>query len=166
MLSFRNILLIIAGLLVAIALLGWLGLQFQPRPFPPFPGQTQALKTVPLPAGLPAPVERFYKTVYGGEIPVIETVVIQGRGVMKPAMNIPIPARFVFVHNAGKDYRHYVTRIFFTIVVLLPSNKNEANKPFSHRLSGHRYANGFFIVRSLPGLICQCDQDSKQYYAH
>ncbi len=58
---------------------------------------------MPLPARLPAPVERFYRTVYGGEIPVIETAVIQGRGIMKPFMNIPIPARFVFVHTAGKD---------------------------------------------------------------
>ena len=118
MLSFRNILFIIAGLLVAIGLLGWLGLQIQPRPFPPVPGQTQALKTVPLPAGLPAPVERFYKMVYGEEIPVIETVVIQGRGIMKPAMNIPLPARFVFVHTVGQDYRHYFEATLFGIPLL------------------------------------------------
>ena len=118
MVSFRNILFIIAGLLIAIGLLGWLGLQIQPKPFPSLPEQTQQLKTVPLPAGLPEPVERFYKIIYGEEIPVIETVVIQGRGVLKPSLNIPIPARFVFVHKAGKDYRHYFEATMFGIPFL------------------------------------------------
>jgi hypothetical protein len=115
---YRNIFFIIAGLLFGIGLLAWLGLQLQPDPFPAFPAQSQSLKTVPLPAGLPAPVERFYKTVYGEEIPVIETVIIQGRGVLKPFMNIHIPARFVFVHNAGKDYRHYFEATLFGIPLL------------------------------------------------
>jgi len=118
MVSIRNILFIIAGLLIVIGLLGWLGLQIQPKPFPSFPEHTQPLKTVPLPAGLPAPVERFYKIVYREEIPVIETVVILGRGVLKPFMNIPIPARFVFVHKAGKDYRHYFEATMFGIPFL------------------------------------------------
>ena len=54
----RNIFFIIAGLLIAIGLLGWLGLHIQPTPFPSLPEQTQPLITVPVPAGLPAPVER------------------------------------------------------------------------------------------------------------
>ena len=37
---------------------------------------------------------------------------------MKPFMNIPIPARFVFVHNAGKDYRHYFEATLFGIPLL------------------------------------------------
>ena len=56
--------------------------------------------------------------VYGEEIPVIESVVIQGRGILKPFMNIPIPARFVFVHDAGKDYRHYFEATVFGIPIL------------------------------------------------
>jgi len=71
-----------------------------------------------MPEGLPAPVEHFYETVYGVEIPVIETVIIQGRGVLKPFMNIPLPARFVFVHEAGKDYRHYFEATLFGIPLL------------------------------------------------
>lgn len=114
----RNIFFIIAGLLIAIGLLGWLGLHIQPTPFPSLPEQTQPLITVPVPAGLPAPVERFYHMVYGEEIPVIESVVIQGRGILKPFMNIPIPARFVFVHDAGKDYRHYFEATVFGIPIL------------------------------------------------
>jgi len=120
--NIRSILLVFAGIAIAIGLLGWLGLQVKPQSFPAYPDRTPQLRTVPLPAGLPAPVDRFYRTVYGEEIPVIETVVIHGRGVIKPFMNIPIPARFVFVHNAGKDYRHYFEATLFGIPVL---NVNE-----------------------------------------
>lgn len=114
----RNIFIILISIIILIALLGWIGLQIKPASFPNFPEETPQLKTIPLPAGLPAPVERFYRTVYGDQIPVIETVILQGRGLMKPAMNIPIPARFVFVHNAGKDYRHYFEATLYGIPVL------------------------------------------------
>ena len=113
-----NILLIIVGVLLAGSLLSWVGLQIQPQSFSAYPEQTPQLETMPLPSGLPVPVQRFYQTVYGDDIPVIETVVIQGRGIMKPFMNIPIPARFVFVHNAGKDYRHYFEATLFGIPVM------------------------------------------------
>lgn len=98
--------------LALLILLGWLGLQIKPRPFLPYPEKAPDLKTMPLPAGVPAPVERFYKTVYGDEIPVIETAVIKGRGVMSP-FGVKLPAHFLFVHNAGKDYRHYFEATWF-----------------------------------------------------
>ena len=100
--------------LALLFLLGWLGLQLKPAPFLPYPEKTPALKTVPLPTGLPAPVERFYKTVYGNEVPVIESVVIKGRADISP-FGIKFPARFLFVHNAGKDYRHYIEATWFGI---------------------------------------------------
>jgi hypothetical protein len=37
---------------------------------------------------------------------------------MKPFMNIPILARFVFVHIGGKDYRHYFEATWFGIPLL------------------------------------------------
>jgi hypothetical protein len=112
------IFLALIGVVFTVLLLGWLGLQIKPQPFPAYPEKTPELKTAPLPAGLSAPVERFYRTVYGDEIPVIETAVIQGRAVIRPFMNIPLPARFVFVHNAGKDYRHYIEATFFGLPLL------------------------------------------------
>ena len=115
---FRGIFLALIGVVFAVLVLGWLGLQIKPWPFPAYPGKTPDLKTAPLPAGLPAPVERFYRKVYGDEIPVIETAVIQGRAVIRPFMNITLPARFVFVHNAGKDYRHYIEATLFGLPVL------------------------------------------------
>lgn len=118
MTALRNFLLILAISIFTIGTLGWLGLQIRPKPFSPFPVEKRNSKTIPLPEGLPMPVERFYTTVYGDEIPVIETVTILGRGVLKPFMNIPLPARFVFVHNAGKDYRHYFEATLFGIPIL------------------------------------------------
>jgi hypothetical protein len=100
-----------AALAVLVAL-GWLGFKIQPRPFRPYPEKTPALKTIPLPSNLPAPVERFYRTVYGNEIPVIETAVVKGRGVIAP-FGVRMPARFIFVHNAGRDYRHYFEATWF-----------------------------------------------------
>ncbi len=104
--------LIIFGILIVILLLGWLGLQVKPRSFEAYPQESSELKTVPLPKGLPAPVERFYKTVYGDQVPVIETVVIKGRAEISP-FGVKFPARFLFVHNAGQDYRHYIEATWF-----------------------------------------------------
>ena len=109
-----KIFLLLFSFLAVLFLLGWLGLQIKPASFLPYPEKTPALKTVPLPTGLPAPVERFYKTVYGDEIPVIESVVIKGRADISP-FGIKFPARFLFVHNAGKDYRHYIEATWFGI---------------------------------------------------
>jgi len=111
-----RIILIIGFVLVGIILLAWFGLQIQPRSFQPYAQRTPALKTVSLPSGLPAPVERFFKTVYGDRIPVIETAVIKGRATMN--VGVKMPARFIFVHNAGKDYRHYFEATWFGLPIM------------------------------------------------
>jgi hypothetical protein len=107
-----NTILIIICVLAILSFLVWLGLKLKPAPFSSFPEDTPPLKTVPLPDGLPAPVEQFYRTVYGEEVPVIETVVIKGRAKISP-FGVKLPGRFIFVHNAGKDYRHYIEATFF-----------------------------------------------------
>src|SRR5574341_2406518 len=109
--------LIIFCILAILFLLGWLGLQVKPQSFAPYAEQPPELKKIPLPKGLPAPVELFYRTIYGDRIPVIETVVIKGRGEMAP-FGVKMPARFVFVHNVGRDYRHYFEATFFGFPVM------------------------------------------------
>ena len=104
---------ILLAVVVVLLLLAWLGLRVKPRPFPPYADRTPELETVPLPDGLPAPVDRFYRTVYGDQVPVIDTVVFTGRATIAPVMGIPLPSRFVFVHNAGRDYRHYFEATIF-----------------------------------------------------
>ena len=108
-----EIVIVIISVIIVIVLLVWLGLRITPKPFPVNTKNTQGLKTVPLPAGLPVPVERYFRKVYGDNIPVIEVVVLAGRGVIRPFMNIPFSARFIMIHNAGKDYRHYFEATFF-----------------------------------------------------
>ena len=102
-----SIILTIVGVVICLGLVGWLGTRIRPQPFPPFPGQASAQKTVPLPQGLPAPVERFYRQLYGDQVPVIESAVITGRATMSPVGGIKLPARFRFIHRVGHDYRHY-----------------------------------------------------------
>jgi hypothetical protein len=108
---------IIALVIVTLVGIGWLGLQVRPRPFalPALPKTDP--ETVPLPGGLPAPAERFYRSVYGDRIPVIGSVAFAGRGRIRP-FGIWLPARFVFVHNAGRDYRHYFETTFFGLPFL------------------------------------------------
>ena len=112
-----KVLLLIFSMLAALIFIGWLGLKIKPAPFLPYPEKTPELKTIPLLGGLPAPVERFYKTVYGGEIPVIESAVLQGRAVIAP-FGVEMPARFLFVHEAGKGYRHYIEATWFGMPIM------------------------------------------------
>jgi hypothetical protein len=111
---------IVIGILVTLVVLifvAWLGLKVKPKPFDPYPAQTPELETVPLPNDLPAPVERFYRAVYGDQIPVIESAVISGKAQMRVS-GITFPARFRFTHNAGRDYRHYFELTIFGLPIM------------------------------------------------
>lgn len=101
-----------------LLLLAWLGLRVQPRPFAAYPQQSAPLQTIPLPDGLPAPVERFYRAVYGERIPLIESAVFTGRARVRPAGPIYLPARFRFIHIAGRAYRHYIEVTLFGVPVM------------------------------------------------
>ena len=97
----------ILGLTGLLVVLSWLGLKVQPKPFPAYPEQTATLNTVPLPTDLPAPVSRFYQTIIGDQVPVIQSAVITGRGKLR-FRGISFPARLRFTHDAGRGYRHYI----------------------------------------------------------
>jgi len=112
-----KIFLILVGFVVALVLLGWLGLQIKPAPFPAFGQQSRALEMQPLPEGLPAPVERFYRQIYGESVPAIESAVLTGRAEMR-IMGITFPARFRFTHIAGQDYRHYIEATIFGLPLM------------------------------------------------
>lgn len=107
-----QIIITLVGVVIGLSLLGWLGLQRKPKPFLAFAQRTPALKTVPLREALPAPVERFYRKIYGENLPVIESAVISGRATLRVS-GITFPGRFRFTHNAGHDYGHYIEATFF-----------------------------------------------------
>ncbi|KAA3646241.1 MAG: hypothetical protein DWQ07_08440 [Chloroflexi bacterium] len=137
----KNLLIILGVLVVGIPLLGWIGLQIRPKAFDPVPVQGQVTQTMPLPEGLPAPVERFYRTVYGEEIPVIESAVVSGRAELR-FMGITFPSRFRFTHVTGQDYRHYIEATIFGFPLM---------KVNEHYLDGHsRLALPFGVVENEP----------------
>jgi hypothetical protein len=130
--------LIILSILIFLAFLIWLGLQINPAPFSPHLEKTPPLEMIPIPEGLPAPVERFYKTVYGDEIPVIKTVVVKGRAKISP-FGVKLPARFIFVHNAGKDYRHYIEATWFGLPIMKVNEGYVDQKSFFESPMGDIY---------------------------
>lgn len=110
-------LLLIVSILVLLILIVFLGLKIQPRAFPPFTFATSEINTVPLPDNLPAPVTRFYSTLYGNEIPLINSTVISGTGRLR-INGLTLPARFRFVHQTGQNYRHYIETTLFGLPLL------------------------------------------------
>ncbi len=108
-----KIALLALGVLAALVLVAGFGLRIRPAPFAPYSQPGGSIPRVPLPAGLPAPVERYYRTLYGDSVPLITSAVITGRGTMRPAGPVDIPVRFRFTHQAGQSYRHYFEATFF-----------------------------------------------------
>lgn len=98
---------VLLGIIVVAVVLAFAGLQIQPRPFAPYPGATPDLPTSPVPAGLPAPVARFYAAAIGDQAPVITSAVLTGRGVMR-INGLRFPVRYRFTHAAGQGYHHYM----------------------------------------------------------
>jgi len=112
-----RILIRIAAALAALVGLGWLGLQVKPRPLAPYGVQEPALATIPLPAGLPAPVERYYRSLYGDEVPVVTSAVVTGRMWLRP-FGVTMPGRFRFTYEAGQGYRHYIEATWFGLPLM------------------------------------------------
>ncbi len=110
-------LIVVLTAAACLALFVWTGLRVKPKPIS-LPGLIEGeTPTVPLPAGLPGPVERFYRAVYGDQIPLIRTAILRGRGRIRP-FGLWLPIRFIFAHNVGRDYRHLIEATFFRIPIL------------------------------------------------
>lgn len=90
----------------------WVGLQVQPRPLPGLALRPGGEERVALPDGLPPPVERFYRTLYGDEVPAVDSAIITGRGTMR-INGITLQAAFRFSHVTGESYRHYIETTLF-----------------------------------------------------
>lgn len=108
---------IVVGVLVVLILLLVVGLRIKPKPFADYAPRSGEVETVPLPEGLPAPVDRFYRTVYGDEVPVIKSAVITGRGPLR-INGLTLPSRFRFTYIAGQGYRHYIETTIFGLPLL------------------------------------------------
>ena len=135
------------ALLLALALV--FGVRVKPAPFPAFTAPVAAIETIPLPPGLPAPVERFYRQTYGEEIPVYRSAVMSGRGTVR-FMGVTFPARLRFSHISGKSYRHYMEATFYGFPVF------KVNEWY---LDGHsRLELPFGVVENDPGVDSAANQ--------
>ncbi len=105
------------GAVAAVGVLGWLGLQIPPAAFPPVAPGPAVLETAGLPGGLPLPVERFFRSLYGERVPLIRSAVISGRGWLRLG-GVKFPTRFRFTHDAGRAYRHYFEATVFGLPVM------------------------------------------------
>ncbi len=112
-----NIIIGIPIALVVLVVIGWLALKIEPQSFGSYPSQPPDLETIPLPEELPAPVERFYRAVYGDQIPVIASAVISGRAQLRLS-GIPFRGRFRFSHIAGQDYHHRIEATLFGLPIM------------------------------------------------
>jgi hypothetical protein len=133
-------LLFVFLIILIILFIGWLGLQVKPKPFeqPLLSNSKEKARTISLPAGLPAPVERFYRQMYGDQIPVIDSVVITGRGIIRP-FGIWMPTRFIITHETGRNYRHYFEVTFFGAPFLLVQEGILDGKSFFESPMGSDY---------------------------
>lgn len=139
--------------LVLLLVLGVVfGLRAKPAPFPAFsPSETApaAVETVPLPEGLPAPVDRFYRLVYGDQVPIVDSAIYGGRGTIR-FMGVTMPARLRFSHQAGYNYRHYMETTFYGFPVI---------KVNEHFIDGHsRLELPFGVVENDPVVDAAANQ--------
>ena len=109
---------VIVAILFLLGAIFWLGLRIQPKSFAPYGHRTGTVETIPLPADLPAPVERFYRTVYGDRLPVITSAVVTGRARLRPFGPVALPSRLRFIYEPGQGYRHYIEATFFGIPIM------------------------------------------------
>jgi len=134
-------LLIIIAVFASISLLVWIGTKLNPKPFAPYPYDSQDSGSFPLPGDLPEPVGRFYRTLYGDEIPEINSFILTGRGNLR-FQGVTLPARLRFTHDAGKGYRHYIETTLWGVPVM------KVNEHFLNLKS--RLALPFGVVENEP----------------
>jgi len=113
----KNILVTILVLVVLIIFFIGYGIKRTPQPFRAFSANPSEPETFQLPGDLPQPVDRFYREVYGEEIPLIRSFILDGRGQVR-FMGVTMPARLRFIHDAGKGYRHYIETTFWGLPVM------------------------------------------------
>jgi hypothetical protein len=103
---------LLGGLAAALGV-GWLGTQAPAHARTPIEAPGRDAGTVPLPAGLPAPVERYYRVTCGNQAPRADTFVLWGTARLK--FGPRLSARFCVYHNAGRDFVRNIDLTWFNI---------------------------------------------------
>jgi hypothetical protein len=98
--------------LILLGLIALQGLRTPAAPLAAFPAQTPALTSVPVPRDLPAPVARYYETIAGADVPLVETAVFTGHGTLRFS-GITFPTRVRMAHTVGQDYRQLFEATYY-----------------------------------------------------
>jgi hypothetical protein len=114
---------IIGIILVIIIVGGWAGLQVKATSFPSVTPVEQP-QSIPIPATLPAPVQRFARAVYGESLPLVQSAIVQGRAQLAP-VGFPMPTRFRFYYDAARSsHYHDIQVTWFTLPFMRISERN------------------------------------------
>lgn len=95
---------IVSGIVIAIALVVWVGFLVPRRPFPP-PGEAR-VSWEPIPEGLPEPVARYARAVSpdGERLPVVGSIAYTGAGSARPfGVWLPIRHRATIVPGRSME---------------------------------------------------------------
>lgn len=112
----QKILLRVTGGLIALAGIGWLGLQVRPANFSPPTVEPQEQGTITLPPDLPAPVRRYMEAVFGEEIPRMTSMVALGRA--RANFGIWMPLRYRLTHWPGYAFEREMVVTWFGYPIL------------------------------------------------
>jgi hypothetical protein len=113
----RRILLVISIALVILIGVVWLGLRIPAPAFASPDAGREPLTPVPIPDGLPAPVERFARAIYGHSLPSAQTAMVMGRADV--TMNgVAMPARFRFYYDMNHGHYHDIQVTWFTLPIM------------------------------------------------
>ncbi|MBL8163432.1 MAG: hypothetical protein JNJ61_15700 [Anaerolineae bacterium] len=118
-----RIVVIVLSLIVVLLAGGWMGLQVNASSFPTVKaGDTP--RTLPIPAGLPAPVERFARAVYGDTLPDVQSAMVLGRARLAP-FGLPMPTRFRFFYDARRSsHYHDIQVTWFNLTFMRIHERN------------------------------------------
>jgi len=117
------IIVVTVPLLVLLLVGGWLGLQVKASSFPAVDLGT-APGVIPIPLGLPAPVERFARAVFGDSLPDVQSAMVLGRAQLAPA-GMPMPTRFRFYYAAARSsHYHDIQVTWFNLTFMRIHERN------------------------------------------
>jgi hypothetical protein len=102
-----------------LVLMAFVGLSVKPGQFPApaTPATPKPVRLVPIPAGLPAPVDRWFRAEFPAGLPVYDTVVMQGTGIMRIA-GIGLPFRHRVELRPGRGFYRKMDLTWFNIAFL------------------------------------------------
>jgi hypothetical protein len=105
----------ILGVAAPLLGIGWLGFRI---PSPRFKAsQVSTAEIIPIPTGLPEPVQRFVRAMYGDSLPVVKTALVTGRATVR-FNGITMPTRFRFYYDACGAHYHDIQVTWFTLPIM------------------------------------------------